>query len=371
MKVGLIGLPEVGKTTLFNALTRSHAELHTYGGQKDEVNLGTVPVPDSRFDFAVEVCHPKKQTPATVDITDGGARVQLSEARAGQGPREKFGADFFAGVRNMDALVLVLRAFHNPALPEPPGGLDPRRDADKIAEELLLADLGLVEGRLERLEKNRAMKRTTPAEAVEYQTLIKIKEHLDSLQPVRTLELTPDEERSVRSFAFVSGKPLILVANLDEDDIGTEPAITAGLREYAREQGLELVELCAKVEMEVSEMEPAEEREFLAALGVEEPARDRLIRAAYAALGYVSFFTVGEDEVRAWTIRRGTNAVGAAEKIHTDIARTFIRAETIPFDDFREAGGWDEARGAGKMRLEGKEYVVKDGDILHIRNSKG
>jgi GTP-binding protein YchF len=372
VKVGLIGLPEVGKTTLFNALTRSNEAVHAYGVQKDELHLGTVPVPDARFDFAVRVCHPKKATPATIDVTDGGARVQLDEAGSGQSPREKFGADFFAGVRNMDALVLVLRAFRNPTLPEPPGGIDLRHEAERIGEELLLADLGIIEARMERLDKNRAMKRTTPAEAVEHQTLGKIRAHLEALHPVRTLELTSDEERSVRSFAFVSGKPLILVANLSEDELGTpDPAVTAGLRQWAREEGLELVELCAKVEMEVSQMEPAEEREFLAAMGVGEPARDRLVRAAYAALGYISFFTVGEDEVRAWTVRLGSSAVGAAEKIHTDIARTFIRAEVMPFGDFEEAGGWDEAKALGKMRLEGKEYVVRDGDIMHIRNSKG
>lgn len=365
MKVGLIGLPEVGKTSLFNALTRSKVATNTYGGVKDEVHLGTVIVPDDRFDFAVEVCHPKKVAPASIEITDGGARVQVDEKR------EKFGTDFFTGVRNMDALVLVLRAFKSDTVLESPGGIDPHRDAEKIGEELLLADLGVIEGRLERLEKNRLMKRTTPAEAVEHQTLDKIKAHLESLQPVRTLELTEDELKAVKSFSFVSGKPLILVANLGEDDLGGDAEITVGLREYAKENHLPLVELCAKIEMEVAEMEPAEEREFLAAMGVSEPARDRLVRAAYEALGYISFFTVGEDEVRAWTIRRGTNAVGAAEKIHSDIARTFIRAETMAFDDFRAAGGWDEAKAAGKMRLEGKEYPVKDGDILHIRNSKG
>lgn len=365
MKVGLIGLPEVGKTTLYNALTRQSAAVHSFGAHSIEVNLGTIPVPDERFDFAVEVCHPKKQVPATIEITDGGARISLEEKR------EKFGADFFAGVRTMDTLVLVIRAFSSDALPDPPGGIDPRRDAIKIGEELLLADLTVIEGRLERLEKNRLMKRQTPAEAVEQQTLTKVKDHLESLQPIRTLELTADEERSVRSFAFVSGKPLILVANLGEDDLGGEPDVTAGLRQFAAESGLPLVELCAKVEMEVSQMDPAEEREFLQAMGIEEPARDRLIRAAYSALGYMSFFTVGEDEVRAWTIRKGSTAVEAAGRIHTDIARTFIRAEVMAFDDFRAAGTWDAAKQAGKMRLEGKEYVVKDGEIVHIRNSKG
>jgi GTP-binding protein YchF len=365
MKVGLIGLPESGKTTLFNALTRSTASTHAYGAHKDEIHLGTVPVPDERFDYAVLVSHPKKITPATLDITDGGARISAEEKK------EKFGADFFAGVRNMDALLLVLRAFHSEHLPEPEGGLDPKRDAIKILEELLLADLMVIDGRLERLEKNRVLKRQTPAEAAEEQTLKKIKNHLESLQPVRTLELSEDEERSVRSYAFVSGKPLMMVANIGEDNIGANVEHILPLRKYAEENNLLMIELCASVEMEVSQMEPDEEREFLAAMGIMEPARDRLVRAAYAALGYISFFTVGEDEVKAWTIRSGTNAVGAAEKIHTDIARTFIRAEVIAFDDFRQAEGWDAARTAGKMRLEGKEYIVKDGDIVHIRNSKG
>jgi hypothetical protein len=365
MKVGFIGLPESGKTTLFNALTRQDVPLNSFG-QKTDVHLGTVPVPDARFDFAVETCHPKKVTPATIDVTDGGAKVQVEERK------DKFGADFFSGVRSMDALVLVLRAFSSDGLPDPDGGLNPARDAGKIAEELLIADLTVIEGRMERLEKNKLLKKLTPADSAEYQVLEKIKAHLEALQPVRTLELTAEEERSVRSFAFVSGKPLILVANIGEDDLGQDaPPVTAALREYARENGLELVELCAKIEAEVAQMEPDDEREFLAALGIEEPARDRLIRAAYAALGYLSFFTVGEDEVRAWTIRKGTNAVGAAERIHSDIARTFIRAEVIPFDEFQAAGGWDAAKAAGKMRLEGKEYPVKDGDIVHIRNSKG
>ncbi len=365
MKVGLIGLPEVGKTTLYNALTRQSAAVHAFGAHSSEINLGTIPVPDERFDFAVRVCRPKKQVPATIEITDGAARIALEEKR------EQFGADFFAGVRAMDTHVLVVRAFHSSSLPDPPGGVDPLRDAVKIGEELLLADLTVIEGRLERLEKNRVMKRQTPGEAVEQQTLQKVKSHLENLQPARTLDLTADEERAVRSFAFVSGKPLILVANLAEEDLGNDTPITAELRGFAAENGLPLVELCAKIEMEVAQMDPAEEREFLQAMGIEEPARDRLIRAAYAALGYISFFTVGEDEVRAWTIRKGSTAVEAAGKIHTDIARTFIRAEVMPFDDFRSAEGWDAARSAGKMRLEGKEYVVKDGEIVHIRNSKG
>src|SRR5579884_2909231 len=350
MKVGIIGLPQTGKTTLYNALTRSQVDIHHFGA--GEVHVGVIPVPDPRFDYAVSVCKPKKATPASIEFTEGGARIERAE-RHGQG--DKFGTDFFASVRTMDALVLVVRAFEDPTVPAPPEGINPVREAERILEELLLADLTVIEARLERLQKARLLKRETPAEAAEHQVLEKLKKALEALQPVRSVELTEDEKRSIRSFAFVSGKPLILVANVGEEAIGE--ALPPSL-----------IPLCAKVEMEVSQMAPEEEREFLEAMGISVAARDRLIRSAYAALGLISFFTVGEDEVRAWTITRGTHAVGAAEKIHSDLARGFIRAEVIPFEDFKAAGGcWDEAKASGKMRLEGKEYIVKDGDIVHIR----
>ena len=364
MKVGIIGPPQSGKTSLYNALTRSQVNLSQFGAT--EVHIGVIAVPDPRFDLAVERCNPKKVTPASIEFTEGGARIERSE-RQGQG--DKFGADFFVNVRNVDALILVVRAFDDPLVPAPANGINPLRDAEQILQELLLADLTVVESRLERLDKARLQKRQTPTEAVEQQVILKIKAHLEELQPVRTLELTEDERRAIRSYAFVSGKPLILVANVEEGQAGeAEPAVAAELARYAHAEGLLSIALCAKIEMEVAQMEPEEEREFLEAMGIAEAARDRLIRAAYAALGLLSFFTVGEDEVRAWTITRGTNAVGAAEKIHSDLARGFIRAEVIGFDEFAAAGGcWDEARSAGKMHLEGKEYIVKDGDILHVR----
>jgi GTP-binding protein YchF len=364
MKVGIIGLPQSGKTSLYNALTRSEVNLNTFGGA--EVQVGVIGVPDPRFDYAVENCHPKKVTPASIEFTEGGARI---ERDARQGQRDKFGTDFFAAVRNVDALILVVRAFGDESVPAPPDGVNPLREAEQILEELLLADLTVVESRLERLEKARLQKRQTPGEAAEHQVLARIKDHLEALSPVRTLELSEDERRSIRSYAFVSGKSLILVANVGEAEAGEAmPAGLAPLAEFAGAQSLPLIPLCARVEMEVAQMAPEEEREFLEAMGITEAARDRVIRAAYAALGLISFFTVGEDEVRAWTITRGTNAVGAAEKIHSDLARGFIRAELMSFDDFKSAGGcWDEAKAAGKMRLEGKEYVVKDGDILHVR----
>ena len=365
MKVGIIGLPQTGKTSLYNALTRSQVELNRFGG--GEVSVGVISVPDSRFDYAVKMCSPKKVTPASIEFTEGGARIERSE---GHGRGDKFGADFFAAVRNMDALILVVRAFDDSTVPAPEGGVNPLREAEKILEELLLADLTVIESRLEKLEKARLQKRQTNAEAAEQQVLDKVKAHLDKFEPARSLALTEDESRSIRSYAFVSQKPLILVANVGEGDVGENlPSSVAPLTDYAKAQQAPLVTLCAKIEMEVSQMEPDEEREFLEAMGIPEAARDRLIRAAYTALGLICFFTVGEDEVRAWTIRQGSNAVTAAGAIHSDLARGFIRAELMDFEDFRSGGGcWDEAKAAGKMRLEGKEYLVQDGDILHVRH---
>lgn len=364
MKVGIIGLPQSGKTSLYSALTRSQVELNRFGSS--EVMVGVISVPDARFEHAVKMCQPKKITPASIEFTDGGARVERSEQKE---RGDKFGTDFFAAVRNMDALILVVREFEDESVQLPEAGLNPRRDAEKILEELLLADLTVIESRLEKLEKARILKRQTSAEAVEHQVLDKIKAHLEGFQPVRSLELNEDERRCIRSYAFVSGKPMILVANIGEEAVGeTDIKTIHELAKYAAEQSTPLVSLCAKVEMEVAQMAPEEEREFLEAMGIGEAARDKLIRAAFAALGLISFFTVGEDEVRAWTIKSGTNAVGAAGAIHSDLARGFIRAELMDFNDFREAGGcWDEAKASGKMRLEGKEYIVKDGDILHVR----
>jgi GTP-binding protein YchF len=365
MKVGIIGLPQTGKTSLYNALTRSQVELNRFGG--GEVSVGVISVPDNRFDYAVKMCSPKKVTAASIEFTEGGARIERSE---GHGRGDKFGADFFAAVRNMDALILVVRAFDDPTVPVSDGGINPLREAEKILEELLLADLTVIESRVEKLEKARLQKRQTNAEAAEHQVLEIIKTHLDKFEPVRFIALTEDESRAIKSYAFVSQKPLILVANVGEGDVGEAlPQNVAPLAEYAASQQAPLVTLCAKIEMEVSQMEPEEEREFLEAMGIPEAARDRLIRAAYAALGLICFFTVGEDEVRAWTITQGSNAVTAAGAIHSDLARGFIRAELMAFEDFESGGGcWDEAKAAGKMRLEGKEYVVKDGDILHVRH---
>jgi GTP-binding protein YchF len=363
LKVGLIGLPQAGKTTLFNALTRG--ESGPAGGGSSAM-VGVVPVPDARYDFAVSLFHPKKRTPASIEFTDGAAQIAGGE-RSGR----KFGADFFVGIRSVDALVLVLRAFETPSLPPPEGGLNPLRDYQAITEELLLGDLTVIETRLERIEKQlKTRKAGQPSpEITEREILHKIRTALDELRPVSTVELTEDEQKIIKNFDFLTAKPLIAVVNLGEADInaGETLPLLHSLCEQCAQEGIPLIALCAAAEEEVAQLDEGEQREFLDALGIAESARDRLIRAAYAALGAQAFFTVGEDEVRVWTIPIGANALTAAGRIHSDLARGFIRAEVMAFEDLIQAGTWDAAKAAGKLRLENREYPVKDGDILHVR----
>ena len=363
MKVGLIGLPQAGKTTLFDALTRGEAG-PAGGGSGAMVSV--VPVPDPRYDFAIDLFHPKKRTPATIEFTDGAAQIS-----GGERGSQKFGADFFVGIRAVDALVLVVRAFETPSLPPPEGGLNPPRDYQAITEELLLGDLSVIETRLERIEKQlKTRKAGQPSpEVTEREILNKIKAVLDDFKPVSSVELTEDERRIVKNFDFLTAKPLIAAANVGEADIseGETLALLQPLRTLCAGEGVPLIALSAAAEREVSQLAEGDQRDFLDALGITEPARDRLIRAAYQALGVQSFFTVGEDEVRAWTIPAGANALTAAGRIHSDLARGFIRAEVLAFADLMDAKTWDAAKAAGKLRLEGREYIVKDGDILHVR----
>lgn len=365
MRIGIIGLPQTGKTTLFNALTRGQQSTAPTGGGRRDTAVTMVAVPDPRFDFAVNLFHPKKQTPASIEFVDDAAPF-------GTGDRGKVTAEFFEGLRKVDALVLVVRAFDAPYPPAPEGGLRPGRDVQTVLEEMLLGDMALIETRLERIEKAlRTRKAGTPApEQTEKEVLLKLQAHMDAGQPLRTLSLTPDELRVTRSFAFLTEKPVMVVANIGEDTIGKEDAdpLVAQARETCEGENLPLIALCARAEEEVAQLGPDEEKEFLAALGIESPARDRLIRLAYDTVGLMSFFTVGEDEVRAWTVEKGATASQAAGKIHSDLERYFIRAEVLEFPKLIAAGSWDAAK--PQVHLEMKDFPVKDGDILHIRAKK-
>jgi hypothetical protein len=364
LKVGIIGLPQSGKTTLFSALTRGDA---SPAGGGTGAMVSVVHVPDSRYDFAVDLFHPKKRTPAAIEFTDGAAQITAGEGRAAQ----KFGSDFFVGIRSVDALVMVVRAFETASLPAPDGGLDPLKEYRAITEELLLGDLQVIETRLERIEKQlKTRKAGVPCpEIAERVALLKIKAVLDDFKPASRADLDDEERKITRNFDFLTAKPLIAVANLPEDELsqGVDSAIVQPLRVQCAQDGVALIALCASAEAEVAQLPEDEQKDYLDALGIAEPARNVVIRAAYAALGAMSFFTVGEDEVRAWTISAGDNALTAAGRIHSDLARGFIRAEVLAFDDLIASGSWEAAKSANKIRLEGKDYAVKDGDILHVR----
>lgn len=364
MKVGTIGLPASGKTTIFNALTHGQAPTAEFGGGRREAIVGVIAVPDARFDNIVEVYHPKKVSPASIEVIDGAAPIGVETQK------DKFGTDFFTGIRAVDALIHVVPAFENPALPLPEGGLNPLRDVRKVNDELTLADLTLVETRLERIEKGLRGKKVTPGspQTMEQDLMLKIQAHLEAEKPLKTLDLSADESRMIRSFDFLTLKPMIVVANVSEDHTPeSDSALLGGLREYCKAENLELIELAASVEAEVAQLPADEEREYLSAMGIDEPARDKVVRSAYRALGFISFFTAGEDEVKAWTINKGERAVDAAGKIHSDLARGFIRAEIVSYDDFVKAGSFEAAKSQGLMRLEGKDYTMQDGDIMVVR----
>jgi ribosome-binding ATPase len=361
MKVAIVGLDLAGKTTLFHALTRGEAAGGS-AGWTDRSLVAVVEVPDKRVDALIEMYHPRKVARAAVEFVDGAGG-------AAAGEKSRFGAQFLADIRSSDALVHVIRAFDNPAAPvERP--LDPLADAKQLAYELILADLDLVEKRLERLEKQTKNQPKGARGTPESDVLPRLRDHLESELPVSAMTLTPQEREAVQHLEFLSDKPLVLVANIGEDDLGKpELPLLAPLREHAERTHTPVLDVCAKVEAEVAQLPPDEEQSFLEALGIEESGRYRLIRTVYDLLGLISFFTVGEDEVKAWTIHRGDNAVTAAGKIHSDLARGFIRAEVIPYEGLIAAGDEKAARAAGHYRLEQKPYVVKDGDIMHIRFS--
>jgi hypothetical protein len=347
MKVGLIGFPGSGKTTVFNALTGQRAETG-YGGRTGKHNLAVVRVPDARVDALAEIHRPKKTTFAEIVFTDVPAPPG-ADARS-------LDPQGVAAMREVDALVQVVRAF--PAEDGSPP--DPIRELADMATELALADLQPVEKRLERLKKEKGK----PGEV---ELLGRLKAQLEEGHPLRDLTLSEAEQQLVSGYRFLTLKPLLVVLNVEEANAAAP--LPDAVRAYCAERRMTAIPLSGKIEMDIAELPPEEQRAFARDLGLSEPAMGRFIRAAYAALDLISFLTAGEDECRAWTIRRGTTAHRAAGKIHSDIERGFIRAEVMHFDDFMTYKTEAKVREAGKLRLEGKEYVVKDGDIIHFRHA--
>jgi ribosome-binding ATPase len=360
LRAGLFGFPSSGKTALFQLLT-SAREAPRQGG-KAEANVGVARVPDERLDRLSAMFNPRKHVPATVEFADvagtGGAQTGAQALLD------------LAPFRNADALLHVVRMFRDPSVPHPSGTIDPARDVRTMEDEIILADLGVVERRLERLERD-LKKGNTPELGKEREILVRCQTALEAGQPLRALGLSADEAKRLRGFQLLSAKPLLLVLNLDEADLpqADEAVRIAGLESFMAGAATRAVPICAKIELEIAQLEPSDAAAFMTDLGLRESGLDRVIRASYDLLGYISFFTVGEDECRAWSIPRQTSAVLAAGEIHSDISRGFIRAEVVGYDQLIARGTLAACRDHGELRLEGKEYVVNDGDVINFRHA--
>ncbi len=358
MKTGIIGLPQVGKTSLFKILTRAKVEDRGY---TREAHLGVAKVPDDRLDRLAAQYNPKKLIHATVEYADVAAIGQEALKET----------NFLASLRNVDALIHVLRAFEDDSIAHT-GPIDPLRDAKSVEFDLMLSDLTQVEKRLERLEKDLKKMRTAELEK-EHALLLRSKAALEAEQPLRELDMTPEERKLIRGFMFLSQKPILYAVNVSESTtLGTDLENAGAqyrLTELAARPNSGLTAFCGKVEAELAEMDDEEAQEFLGSYGLTESGLVRLIRRSYELLGLISFFTVGEDECRAWTVPANSRAQEAAGAIHSDLKKHFIRAETIHWDTLLAAGSEAVARSQGTLRLEGKDYLVQDGDVLHIRHS--
>lgn len=361
MKLGIVGLPNVGKSTLFNAITNAGAESANYPFCTIEPNVGTVRVPDERMDFLSELYNPKKYTPAVIEFVDIAGLVR--GAYKGEG----LGNQFLGNIRMTDAIVHVVRCFDDENVIHVEGGADPIRDIDIINIELVMSDMDMVRRRIDKAKKNAKGDKKYLREAEIFEKLLT---HLDEGKNARSFNANEEEAEIIAAADLLSNKPIIYAANMDEDAF-TSPLEENGyyqqLAKLAEAEGAQVLPVCAKLEAEISQLPPEERIIFLEDMGLEQSGLDRLIQCSYTLLGLISFLTAGEDEVRAWTITKGTKAPRAAGKIHTDFERGFIRAEVVAFEDLKRVGTMAEARNQGLIRSEGKEYVMSDGDVVLFR----
>lgn len=361
MKLGIVGLPNVGKSTLFNAITNAGAESANYPFCTIDPNVGVVAVPDSRLDVLAEMYHPEKYTPAVIEFVDIAGLVK------GASKGEGLGNKFLSHIRECDAIIHVVRCFEDSNIIHVDGSIDPMRDLETINMELIFSDLEMLERRIDRVRKALKGDKTLGAEL---ELLERVYAALSEGRNARSLDYTEDELEIMRDCQLLSMKPVIYAANISEDEIGSDMSDNAGyqqLKAYAESEHAQIMPICAGIEAEIAQLEGDEREMFLSDLGIAESGLDRLIKASYTLLGLISYLTAGPKEVRAWTITKGTKAPQAAGKIHSDFERGFIRAEVIGFDELVECGTMAAAKEKGLIRSEGKDYVIKDGDIVLFR----
>lgn len=360
LTAGIVGLPNVGKSTLFNAITKKNILAANYPFATIDPNVGIVTVPDKRFDYLVEKEIPEKVVPTSYEFIDIAGLVK------GASKGEGLGNKFLSHIREVDAICEVVRCFEDSNITHVEGNVDPVRDIEIIDLELIFCDLEVIENRIGKIEKKAIS--TKDKEALqELEVLKKVKEALENNIPARRLEYTDDENKILKNFSLLTKKPIIFMANVSEEDITTGNKYVEEVKEYASKENAKVVMLSAKVESELSELNDEDKMLFLEDLGIEESGLDKLINATYDLLGLATFFTVGKDECRAWTFKKGMKAPECAGIIHTDFEKGFIRAEVTSFEDYEKFGGEKGAKEQGKMRLEGKDYLMQDGDIVYFR----
>ncbi len=361
LTAGIVGLPNVGKSTLFNAITKQEILAANYPFATIEPNVGTVIVPDKRVEVLEKMYMPNKTIPTTFEFTDIAGLVK------GASTGEGLGNKFLSHIREVDAIVEVVRCFDDKNIIHVDGNVDPIRDIEVINLELIFSDLEIIDNRINKIAK-KAQTSKNKDDLIEYNLLLRIKENLEKNIPARKLEFEEEELKILSSFRLITAKPIIYVANVDEDTImAGENEYVKEVREYAKKENTEVVMICAKIESELAELELEEKTAFLKELGIEESGLASLIKSTYSLLGLATYFTVGPDEVRAWTFKKGMKAPACAGLIHTDFEKGFIRAEVMSYQDLIDCGNELKVKEAGKMRLEGKDYLMQDGDICHFR----